>query len=91
MTTASNFAWKPRIPDNQWLQLDVYQVKRVTAVVTQGLLRNSASSYCQTYTLYHSKSGAMWQAYEENNVEKVRKVDLQFVFAKRYHMSKVLC
>lgn len=78
-----NFAWKPgTTSDEQWLQVDLYQVKKISAVATKGLLRNDISSYCETYTLCHSKGGAIWQAYEESDAVKVRKVGPQFVFAK---------
>ena len=53
--------------------MDFYQVKTVRAVATQGYSYGGTSSYCQTYILSHSKSGAIWELYKENNTVKVKK------------------
>lgn len=80
-STWDEFAWKPQYTTgDQWLQLDLNQVKKIKAIATKGLSRDGTSSYCQTYTVSYSKSGAIWQEYKENNVIKVRKVGLQFIY-----------
>ena len=61
-------AWKPQsTTGDQWVEVDVNQVKTISRVATQGC----GSSYVMTYTVSHSKS-ALWEAYLENNVVKVR-------------------
>ena len=88
----TGFAWKPQFTaDEQWLQVDLHQVKKVKAIATQGLSdSDGTSSYCQSYTLRYSKSGAIWQEYKENDAIKVRKIDQQFVITKGDHCATVL-
>ena len=82
-STWDEFAWKPQYTTGeQWLQLDLNQVKKIKAIATKGLSRDGTSSYCQSYTVSYSKSGAIWQEYKENDVIKVRKVGPQFVYTK---------
>ena len=67
-TSWSIEAWKPQsTTGDQWVEVDVNQVKTITRVATQG----RSSSYVMTYTVSHSKS-ALWEAYLENNAVKVR-------------------
>ena len=89
-STWDEFAWKPQYTTGEeWLQLDLNQVKKIKAIATKGLSLNGTSSYCQSYTVSYSKSGAVWQEYKENDVIKVRKVGLQFVYTKSQHYAKV--
>jgi len=62
---------------DQWLQVDLDQVKTVRAVATKGYSHGDMTSCCQTYTLRYSKSGAIWELYKENNAVKVKALDPQ--------------
>lgn len=74
-STWNKIAWKPQYTaGEQWLQVDLNQVKKIKAIATQGLSHDGTSSYCQSYTVSYSKSGAIWQEYKENDAIKVRKV-----------------
>ena len=74
-------AWKPKIiTGEQWLQVELNQVKAVSAIGTQGVLTNGGSSYCQTYTLSHSKGGAIWQTYKDGSSIKASNMGLIFEF-----------
>ena len=87
----TGFAWKPQYTGEQWLQVDLNQVKEVKAIATQGLSHGDGTlSYCKSYTLSYSKSGATWQEHKENDAVKVRKIGWQFVFTKSYPCTKVL-
>ena len=59
-------AWCSRILDtNQWLQINLGKVRRVTAVATQG--RSDADQWITSYYVEHSKSGDDWKRYEDNS------------------------
>ena len=66
-------AWCSRILDtNQWLQINLGKVRRVTAVATQGR-SDYADQWVTTYYVEYSRNGDDWKRYEDNSCNaKVR-------------------
>ena len=63
-------AWTPDKTDKtDYLQVDMGAVRSVCAVATQG--RKIGNEWAKGYKFYVSKDGLTWNAYTENNVEKV--------------------
>ena len=63
-------AWSAKTNDvNQWLQVDLGKLSKITAVATQG--RADANQWVKSYTLEYSLYGIAFAAYKENNVVKV--------------------
>ncbi len=66
-------AWctKTRSDRTDYLQIDMGAVHSVCAVATQG--RPTATERVTSYKVHLSTDGVTWNAYEENNVEKVNR------------------
>lgn len=54
---------------NQWLQVDLREIKIVTAVATQG--RDKYFEHVKSYELAYSKDGVRWNYYKENGRVRV--------------------
>ena len=66
-----NGAWctKTKTDRTDYLQVDMGAAHCVCAVATQGL--RSGSAWITSYKLHLSTDGIIWNAYKENNEEKV--------------------
>nr|XP_033804588.1 coagulation factor V [Geotrypetes seraphini] len=67
-------AWQAKANNNQqWLQIDLLQSKRVTGIITQGAWNFNTEMYVKTYAIYYSANGKDWKPYldESTSLEKV--------------------
>ena len=65
-------AWSAKYNNaNQWLQVDLGKISKITAVATQG--RQENSQWVKSYTLEYSLYGTAFVPYKENNAVKVNK------------------
>ncbi|XP_045694555.1 coagulation factor V [Phyllostomus hastatus] len=67
-------AWQAKANNNrQWLQIDLLQVKKITAIVTQGCRSLSSEMYVKSYTVHYSDGGVDWTPYRQGSsmVDKV--------------------
>ena len=63
-------SWAARLNNNQqWVQVDLLQVIRITGVATQG--RNRFDQWVTTYKIQYSNNGVNWQTYKEDGQDKV--------------------
>lgn len=60
---------------NQWLQVELPQVKKITGIITQGAKSLGKEMYVMTYTLQYSYNGLHWIPYsdDEDLMVKVKK------------------
>ena len=70
-----------------YLQVDMGAVRSVCAVATQG--HGTGPHWTTSYKVHLSTDGVTWNAYKENNVEKVNKFMLLCLVAEIY--SKLIC
>ena len=59
---------------NQWLQADLGNPRKVTKVATQG--RNAADQWVTSYKVEYSNDGASFQFYKEQGADKVRGISV---------------
>ncbi|KAM9110367.1 coagulation factor V isoform 1-T1 [Megaptera novaeangliae] len=67
-------AWQAKANNNnQWLQIDLLKIKKITAIVTQGCKSLSSEMYVKSYTIQYSDQGAEWKPYREKSslVDKI--------------------
>lgn len=59
---------------NQWLQVELPQVKKITGIITQGAKSLGTTMYVISYTLQYSDNGRHWNQYtgDEGIPVKVR-------------------
>ncbi|XP_005038621.1 PREDICTED: coagulation factor V isoform X1 [Ficedula albicollis] len=61
-------AWRAKLNNNQqWLQIDLLTVKKITAIATQGVTSMSAENFVKTYVLLYSNEGSEWKTYTEGS------------------------
>uniref|UniRef100_A0A8U8B4R9 Uncharacterized protein n=1 Tax=Geospiza parvula TaxID=87175 RepID=A0A8U8B4R9_GEOPR len=61
-------AWRAKFNNNQqWLQIDLLTVKKITAIATQGVTSMSAENFVKTYILLYSNEGFEWKSYTEGS------------------------
>lgn len=55
---------------NQWLQVELPQIKKITGIVTQGAKSLGREMYVISYTLMYSNDGLHWNQYtDDENIE----------------------
>ncbi|KAM8817409.1 coagulation factor V [Rhynchonycteris naso] len=67
-------AWQAKANNNQqWLQIDLLKIKKITAIVTQGGKSFSSAMYVKSYTIHYSDQGTEWKPYRQKSsmVDKV--------------------
>ncbi|TKC47341.1 hypothetical protein EI555_006396, partial [Monodon monoceros] len=67
-------AWQAKANNNnQWLQIDLLKIKKITAIVTQGCKSLSSEMYVKSYTIQYSDQGVKWKPYREKSslVDKI--------------------
>ncbi|XP_033621853.1 coagulation factor V [Fukomys damarensis] len=67
-------AWQPKANNHQqWLQIDLLKIKKITAIVTQGCKSLSSEMYVKSYTIHYSDQGMEWKPYRQKSsmMEKV--------------------
>lgn len=51
---------------NQWLQVELPQIKKITGIITQGAKSLGKSMYITSYTLQYSSNGIHWELYKDD-------------------------
>ncbi|XP_010280564.1 PREDICTED: coagulation factor V [Phaethon lepturus] len=67
-------AWRAKLNNNQqWLQIDLLTIKKITAIATQGVTSISAEYFVKTYVILYSDQGSEWKSYldDSSSVAKV--------------------
>lgn len=60
-------AWQAKYNDmNQWLQVELPQIKKITGIVTQGAKSLGREMYVISYTLEYSNDGTHWNKYTDD-------------------------
>ncbi|XP_029314616.1 LOW QUALITY PROTEIN: coagulation factor V [Cottoperca gobio] len=60
-------AWQAKYNDmNQWLQVELPQIKKITGIVTQGAKSLGKEMYVISYTLQYSSNGIHWTHYTDD-------------------------
>ncbi|KAK2840349.1 hypothetical protein Q5P01_014089 [Channa striata] len=60
-------AWQAKYNDmNQWLQVELPRIKKITGIITQGAKALGKEMYVKTYTLQHSDNGIHWIHYTDD-------------------------
>ncbi|KAM7180046.1 coagulation factor V-like isoform 2-T2 [Macrochelys suwanniensis] len=60
-------AWQAKSNNNQqWLQIDLLKVKKITAITTQGCKSMSAEQFVKTYAILYSEEGTEWKPYMDD-------------------------
>uniref|UniRef100_A0A8C5U8V0 ferroxidase n=1 Tax=Malurus cyaneus samueli TaxID=2593467 RepID=A0A8C5U8V0_9PASS len=61
-------AWRAKLNNNQqWLQIDLLTVKKITAIATQGVTSMSTENFVKTYVLLYSDDASEWKSYTEDS------------------------
>ncbi|KFQ48648.1 Coagulation factor V, partial [Nestor notabilis] len=61
-------AWRAKLNNNQqWLQIDLLTVKKITAIATQGVKYMSAENFVKTYVILYSDQGSEWKSYTDGS------------------------
>uniref|UniRef100_A0A8C5LQ13 Coagulation factor V n=1 Tax=Leptobrachium leishanense TaxID=445787 RepID=A0A8C5LQ13_9ANUR len=69
-------AWQAKSNNNQqWLQIDFLQTKKLTGIATQGVKSFTTEMYVTGYTVFYSENGNDWNAYTDpsTKMEKIFK------------------
>uniref|UniRef100_A0A672ICK9 ferroxidase n=1 Tax=Salarias fasciatus TaxID=181472 RepID=A0A672ICK9_SALFA len=60
-------AWRAKYNDmNQWLQVELPQVKKITGIITQGAKSLGSEMYVMSYILQYSDNGVHWTDYTDD-------------------------
>lgn len=51
---------------NQWLQVELPQIKKITGIITQGAKSLGKEMYVISYTLQYSNNGIHWNQYTDD-------------------------
>ncbi|CAG5865387.1 unnamed protein product [Menidia menidia] len=66
-------AWRTKNNDmNQWLQLELQKVQKITGIITQGARSFGKDLYVMTYTLQYSSDGRQWTRYTDEEDQPVK-------------------
>ncbi|XP_069723777.1 coagulation factor V [Phaenicophaeus curvirostris] len=61
-------AWRAKLNNNQqWLQIDLLSIKKITAVATQGAKSISGENFVKTYVIQYSDQGLEWKSYTDGS------------------------
>ncbi|EOA96830.1 Coagulation factor V, partial [Anas platyrhynchos] len=61
-------AWRAKSNNNQqWLQIDLLSIKKITAVATQGVKSMSSENFVKTYVILYSNEGSEWKSYTDGS------------------------
>uniref|UniRef100_A0A670II82 F5/8 type C domain-containing protein n=1 Tax=Podarcis muralis TaxID=64176 RepID=A0A670II82_PODMU len=67
-------AWQAKSNNNQqWLQIDLLQPKKITGIITQGAKSMYSEMYVKTFSILYSDDGSVWKPYmnDSTSMEKV--------------------
>ncbi|XP_009327928.1 PREDICTED: coagulation factor V [Pygoscelis adeliae] len=61
-------AWRAKLNnDQQWLQIDLLTIKKITAIATQGVTSLSTENFVKTYVILYSDQGSEWKSYTDDS------------------------
>lgn len=61
-------AWRAKLNSNQqWLQIDLLTIKKITAIATQGAKSLTAENFVKTYVIQYSDQGSEWKSYTDGS------------------------
>ncbi|KAM6319816.1 coagulation factor V [Podargus strigoides] len=61
-------AWRAKLNNNQqWLQIDLLTIKKITAIATQGVKSIPSENFVKTYVIQYSDQGSEWQSYTDGS------------------------
>ncbi|XP_068815645.1 coagulation factor V [Struthio camelus] len=61
-------AWRAKSNNNQqWLQIDLLTIKKITAVATQGAKSMSSENFVKSYVILYSDQGSEWKSYTDGS------------------------
>ncbi|XP_071615057.1 coagulation factor V [Heliangelus exortis] len=61
-------AWRPKLNNKQqWLQIDLLTIKKITAIATQGVKSMSSENFVKTYLVLYSDEGSEWKSYTDGS------------------------
>ncbi|XP_040516089.1 coagulation factor V isoform X2 [Gallus gallus] len=61
-------AWRAKSNNNQqWLQIDLLTIKKITAIATQGVKSVTTENFVKTYVILYSNQGSEWKSYTEDS------------------------
>ncbi|XP_014802831.1 PREDICTED: coagulation factor V isoform X1 [Calidris pugnax] len=61
-------AWRAKLNNNQqWLQIDLLTIKKITAIATQGVKSVTAENFVKTYIILYSDQGSEWKSYTDGS------------------------
>ncbi|KFQ15264.1 Coagulation factor V, partial [Leptosomus discolor] len=61
-------AWRAKVNNNQqWLQIDLLTIKKITAIATQGVKSITAENFVKTYVILYSDHGLEWKSYTDGS------------------------
>ncbi|XP_056435160.1 coagulation factor V-like [Gadus chalcogrammus] len=67
-------AWKAMKADiNQWLQIELTQVKKITGIITQGAKSRGKEMYVVSFALEYSEDGIRWTQYTDDEEHTSRR------------------
>ncbi|XP_063161714.1 coagulation factor V isoform X2 [Candoia aspera] len=67
-------AWQPKANNNdQWLQIDLQQLMKITSIITQGAKSMSTEMYVKTFSIHYSDDDSIWKPHLDasTSMEKV--------------------
>ena len=66
------YFWLQNTDMNQWLQIELTQVKKITGIITQGAKSRGKEMYVISYTLEYSDDGVRWTQYTDDEEHKLK-------------------
>ncbi|XP_074450992.1 coagulation factor V isoform X3 [Larus michahellis] len=61
-------AWRAKLNNNQqWLQIDLLTIKKITAIATQGVNSMTSENFVKTYVILYSDQGSEWKSYTDSS------------------------
>ncbi|KAL7983436.1 hypothetical protein Chor_000312 [Crotalus horridus] len=67
-------AWQPKVNNkDQWLQIDLQQLTKITSIITQGATSMSTEMYVKTFSIHYIDGNSTWKPYLDvcTSTEKV--------------------
>ncbi|XP_034267842.1 coagulation factor V [Pantherophis guttatus] len=57
-------AWQPKVNNkNQWLQIDLQHLTKITSIITQGAKSMSTEMYVKTFSIHYTDDNSTWKPY----------------------------
>ena len=76
------YFWLQNADMNQWLQIELTEVKKITGIITQGAKSMGKEMYIVSFTLEYSEDGVRWTQYtdDEEYISRVSFIRNAFFF-----------